>query len=322
MQIQEIKYSSDHFEKSTVGIDEVRPNTDSDSIRWFHISGVQDSDSIQAIGSAFAIHEFHQDDISDTLYRPKLDENDSYIFLAMKRIVAVDDEIHFSPICFVLCNGTVLSFGDDNSDPFNAISSQLAQNQDQIRAKGADYLVASLVDSIVDGYFALLDAYQDLDDDFETGIFDSPTQDNLMKAKGLKKSLIVFRQAISPTKDIFQNLSGSDSPFISRNTQQYFTTLTNSTQHIIDSIDTIKEAISDMLNIYLSALSIKMNNVMQVLTVISTIFIPLGFISGIYGMNFVFMPELNWKWAYPSLLAAMSIMVIWMLIYFRKKDWI
>jgi len=290
---------------------------------WLQVDGVHQPEKIAAVGEIFSLHTLTQEDILNTGQRPKMEEFDNYLFLVGK-ILSFDEtsatvqEKHF---CLVLMEQKILSFNETGANIFAAVENRLQKTNSKIRKKASDYLAYALFDAMVDNYFLVLEKLGAQIEELEEEILTDPCRESLEWLHFLKRELTILRKSVWPLRDVINSLIRSDSDLIKKDTLKYFMDVYDHTMQIIETLEAFRDVTASLFDIYLSAISNRMNEVMKVLTVIATIFIPLTFIVGIYGMNFHYMPELAWKWGYFVTLALMAIMGIGMAIYFKKKDW-
>jgi magnesium transporter len=230
-------------------------------------------------------------------------------------------EIDYEQISFVLGNNFLISFQEKEGDLFDGFRDRIRLDLGKVRKKKADYLLYRLIDIIVDNYYNVLDKVGDLIEEIEENVYENPTNKTFYKIQSLKKELIYLRKALYPLREALSKVVKGESDFIMEENMRYYSDVYDHVSHLIDSLDTYKDLTSSLLDIHINAMNTKMNEVMKVLTVISTIFIPLTFVVGVYGMNFDYMPELRWPWGYGGVWGIMIVIVIVMLVYFKKKKW-
>jgi len=289
---------------------------------WIDFVGVDQTNDVQEIGQVFDLHPLILEDIANIQQRPKIDDMDDYIFLSLKMFEYHKDTqtLEEEQISLVLGKHYLISFQErEGDDDFTIIKERIRNSKWRIRKMWADYLLYSLLDAIVDNYFVVLDKVQDDIDLLQDELVNNPTKDTLPKIQQLKHNLIYLRKSIWPLREMIGSLQRFESRLIDESLRTYLRDVYDHTIQIVDSIETFRDIISGSLDIYLSSISNRMNEIMKVLTVIGTIFIPLTFITGLYGMNFRYMPELNFPWTYPLLLVIMLLIAGGMLWYFRKK---
>ncbi len=280
---------------------------------------------IENLWENFNIHPLTLEDIVNVKQRPKIDETDDYIFVVLKmfNVNSKSNEINEEQISLVLWEKFVISFQENEyNDDFLNIKDRIINNKWRIRKKWTDYLFYSIIDNIVDQYFVVLENIENKIEDLQEELITNPGPDSLQKIQNIKKDLIWLRKSIRPVREIINTLYKTESDFINEELYKYLRDAYDHTIQIIDTIETFRDIISTSLDIYLWNINNKMNEIMKVLTIIGTIFIPLTFIVGVYGMNFKYMPEFGMKRAYPILWIIMLGIVWWMLLYFKRKKWI
>jgi magnesium transporter len=302
--------------------DRLTPPAD-DAVLWINVGGVHKVEVVEALGKQFSLHPLLLEDIANTDQRPKLDDYETYVFLVMKMLSLTDrQEIAVEQVSLVLGRNYVLSFQENGTDVFQPIRERLRGGKGRLRQASADYLLYALVDAIVDQYFAVLELSGEKIEALQHKVVADPKPDTLKDIHALKSQLLFLRRAVWPLRDVMNNLSRSDCQFLKQPTKVFFRDVHDHVVQIVDTIETLREMVSASLDIYLSSVSYRLNAVMRVLTVITTIFMPLSFIASIYGMNFEHMPELKYEWGYPVVLAVMAAVGISMLVVFRNKRWL
>ncbi|HLZ35331.1 MAG TPA: magnesium/cobalt transporter CorA [Nitrospira sp.] len=321
--IRAFQYASDRCdEQAAEQPDLFAPPTD-ESVVWVDVGGVHKLDVLEAFGRQFALHPLLLEDIANTDQRPKLDDYDTYFFLVMKMLsLSERQDVMIEQVSLVLGRNFVLSFQENGTDVFQPVRERLRAGKGRLRQAGADYLLYSLVDAIVDQYFAVLESLGEKIESVQQTVVADPKPETLREIQALKRQLLFLRRAVWPLRDVLNNLSRSESPFMQQTTKVFFRDVHDHVVQIVDTIETLREMVSASLDIYLSSVSYRLNAVMRVLTVITTIFMPLSFIASIYGMNFEHMPELKSAWGYPMVLGVMAAVGIGMLMVFRKKRWL
>lgn len=293
-------------------------------VAWIAMSGLKDVELIRRLGEAFGLHPLVQEDLLNTDQRPKLEGYGDYVFMVLKTISPGGAENAFTAdqIGIVLGPNYVLTFAERASGLFQPIEERIRADKSRHRREGPDYLAYTLLDVVVDRYFAVLESFGERLELLEEDLVTNPTRDTLQTMLQVKRDLIYLRRAIWPLREAISALGRDDSGLVRESTRLYLRDVYDHTVQVIDIIETFRDMASGMLDIYLSSLSNKMNEVMKVLTVIATIFIPLTFVSSLYGMNFKYMPELEWKWGYAMVWAIMVCAAALMLAFFRRKRWI
>jgi magnesium Mg(2+) and cobalt Co(2+) transport protein (corA) len=297
---------------------------ETESVSWINIDGLHDTKIIKAIGDHFDLHHLVQEDILNTSHRPKIEEFDDFIFLTLKMHGIGKDKksIITEQVSFVLGKNWVISFQEKQGDIFDNLRIRLRDNVGTIRKHEADYLLYRLIDTIVDNYFFVTENLSEQIEVLEEKVLKVPDQQSLHDIQTLKKLLIKYRKSTIPLREAILILQKGDMSLIKNETSRYFRDVYEHIIHVNDSIDTQRDMLVNIMDLYHSGISNNMNQVMKVLTIIATIFIPLTFIAGIYGMNFDYMPELHWKYGYFGVWGLMIIVFILMVFYFRKKKWL
>ena len=320
-----IDYNRDVIEEQTVeSIKQILQCRDKDTVTWVNIEGLGNVDLIGAIGEAFNIHPLVLEDILNTHQRPKFEEYDDYLYCVLKGISLGEDEfsVEYEQISILVLNDFVFTFKEKQDEIFEPVKRRLRSSKGHFRSQGADYLAYVILDNIVDSYFTLQDFLDDIVDSIEEELLNAPTTATLATIQSIKRELIFIRRSISPLREMLNAILRSESPLIEEKTLIYFRDISDHVLRISESIEASRDMVAGLLDIYITTISNKMNEIMKVLTVFASIFIPLTFIAGIYGMNFEYMPELKWKWAYPVLWMAFITIPAILIIYFKKKKWL
>ena len=323
--IRIIDYNEEQVEeKEAKTIEECFPFKDKPTVTWINIDGIHQVDIIEKLGSYFGLHPLLMEDILNTEQRPKMEDFGDYIFFVLKMLYLGDnkEEMEAEQVSLILGSNFVISFQEREGDVFAPVRDRIRKHKGRIRKAGSDYLAYALLDAIVDNYFLILENVGEKIEDTEQRLAIKPDPETLMSIRELKKEMIFLRKSIWPLREVINGLDRSESPLIHESTNAYLRDVYDHTIQIIDTVESFRDMISGMLDIYLSSLSNKMNEVMKVLTIFASIFIPLTFIAGLYGMNFRFMPELEWQWGYFAVLFVMVLAGGSMLLYFRRKKWL
>jgi magnesium transporter len=304
-------------------VEEIDPYTDTPQVTWVNVSGLHDTELIKQIGDKFNIHPLVLEDILNTETRPKIEMTDDYIFIAMKMLTYNnnDSEIITEQVSFILGNSFVFSFLEKSDNIFNPIKDRITNNYGRVRKQPSDYLFYALMDVVVDQYFLLLEQIEQNIESLDDEVIKSADRSQIEKIYNLKNKLLLTRRSVWPLRELFTRLMREESKLINKKIVPYLRDLLDHTIQITETIELQREITNGLMETHLSMMSYKMNEVMKVLTVIATIFIPLTFIVGIYGMNFPNMPEMTWPWAYPALWGVMISVVLFMIYYFKRKKW-
>jgi magnesium transporter len=293
-------------------------------IRWIKISGLRDLEKIEKLGNLMEIHPLVLEDIVNTNQRPKYEDYKDYLFIVLDMIQWDDDgdEFIFEQISIIIGPNFIISVEEHNTDLFKPILERITTPKGRVRSLGTDYLAYTLVDVIIDHYFLTQELLETYIEEIEDNLVEKPEKEVLQTIYQVKRSVIDLQKAIWPMRDVINSFQREDSELVNDYLQIYLRDLYDHIYRINDSIQNYREIITGMLDLYLSSVSNKMNDIMKVLTIISTIFIPLSFLAGFYGMNFIYMPELASPIAYPLLISIMISTALLMIIYFRKRSWI
>ena len=291
-------------------------------VKWINVDGIHNTSLVEQIGKAFNIHPLTLEDIVNTDQRPKFEDYDFYD-VAMMKMLYYDNELHSEQLSIILLENLVISFQEiHGGDAFDPIRDRIKMARGRIRKCGADYLAYALIDSIVDSYFTILEKIGDKLEALDEEIMTEPQPESLRKLHNMKLEMIFLRKSVWPLRDMINNIERSESQLFKESTSVYLRDVHDHTIRVIETVESYRDLISGMMDIYLSSLSNRMNEVMKVLTIISTIFIPVTFIAGVYGMNFDFMPELHSKWGYIGVWILMLSVMFTLVLYFRRKKWL
>ncbi len=293
------------------------------TVTWINIDGLHQVDIIEKLGSCYNLHPLLLEDILNTEQRPKMEDFGDHLFFVLKMLdLGENSVIETEQISLVLGSNYVISFQEHEGDVFNAVRERIRKNKGRIRKSGADYLAYTLMDSIVDNYFLILENIGERIEATEQELTVNPTPETLHSIRDLKREMIFLRRSVWPLREVINNLERGESPLIHKSLNAYLRDVYDHTIQIIDTVESLRDMISGLLDVYLSTISNRMNEVMKVLTIFASIFIPLTFIAGIYGMNFKFMPELEWGWGYFASLCVMALVAGALLVYFKRKKWL
>jgi magnesium transporter len=325
VKINLIDYDEKYFETREIkNVEECFPFKDTSTVTWINISGIHEIDILSNIGAHFGFHALVLEDILNTDQRPKIEDFEDHIFIILKMLSFNEetDEIVAEQISLFLGSNYVITFQEKKGDIFDSLRDRIKNGKGRVRKMGADYLAYALIDTIVDHYFIILEKLGDDIESLEGELVTNPTPSTLETLHYLRKEMIFLRKSVWPLREVINSLSRGESSLILEATIIYLRDVYDHTIQVIDTTETFRDIVSGMLDLYLSSVSNRMNEVMKVLTIIATIFIPLSFIAGTYGMNFEYMPELKWHWAYIGYWAIIAVVVSGMLFYFRRKRWL
>jgi magnesium transporter len=325
VRITVIDYDEHHFEEKQVGsIEECLPYRETPTVTWINVDGIHDTELIERIGHHFALHPLVLEDVLNTGQRPKMEDAESYILLLLKMLCYEDedDAVRAEQVSIVLGSKFVISFQEQQGDVFEAIRERIRKDRGRVRKAGADYLAYALMDAIVDGYFLVLEKVSETVERLEDEVVTTPSPMTLRSVHRLKTEMLFLRKSVWPLREVISGLQRGESPLICESTGIYLRDVYDHTIQVVDTMETFRDMLSGMIDTYLSSISNKMNEVMKVLTIIATIFIPLTFVAGIYGMNFEYMPELKWPWAYFGVWGVMAAITLSMIQYFKRKKWL
>jgi magnesium transporter len=304
-------------------IEEVFAYKDSESITWINITGLHDVGLLEKLAKAFEIHPLVMEDVLNTDHRSKVEEYDNFLFVVLKMLSMNEQqaEIIQEHLSLILGKGFVITFQEKAGDIFDPLRERLKKQNSRIRKSGSDYLAYAIIDIIVDHYFILLELLNEKSAGIEERSIADDDKDLIKELQHLKRDIIFIRKHIWPMRETANRLSEEEFLLISPDLKPFLRDVYDHSNQIVDSVETLDEIITGIFDFYHSSMSFKMNEVMKVLTIIATIFIPLTFIAGIYGMNFEVMPELHWRWGYPAVWFLMTVIFVGMVIYFKRKKW-
>ncbi len=320
-----IRYNKDILEEKKMEDPcECLSEKDFKGVCWVNVCGIHDIHTIESIGNNFNIHPLVQEDILNTFHRPKFEESEEYLFLVLKMLIynpGAKDVIS-EQVSFVLGPNFLVTFQEQEGDVFNPVRERLRKALGRVRKMGPDYLLYALMDAVVDNYFLVLEAIGEDLEILEDQLLGNPTPEVLQSVHKLKREMIFLRKAVWPLREVLNGLQKTVSKLVKNNTKMYIRDIYDHTIQVIETVETYRDMVAGLQDLYLSSVSNKMNEVMKVLTIIATIFIPLTFIAGIYGMNFEFMPELKWKNGYFIVWGIMAVVTLGMVFYFKRKKWL
>lgn len=329
--ISMVEYGPEHFSLVTHDHpEEIVTGQGPETTTWIRVHGLHDARTVEAFCLKFNLHPLTIEDILHTGQRPKIDQYENYLFLVIN-LINYDNttqEMSMEQLSFILGRNLLISFHEKDGDVFLPVLDRIKANKGRIRKMGAGYLAYSLLDTVIDNFFSVLEKIGEEIEELEDDLIAAPSPETLQSIHFLKREMILLRKSVWPLREIISGLQRDETPFLDRTIHPFLKDLYDHTIQILDTVETFRDIISGMIDIYLSSVSNRMNEVMKVLTMFAVIFIPLTFIAGVYGMNFntaqspFNMPELNWYFGYPFALGLMVATVIVMLCYFRRKKWV
>ncbi|WP_321329803.1 magnesium/cobalt transporter CorA [uncultured Ilyobacter sp.] len=299
-------------------------NSVDNKVVWINIFGLTDTTFIEKIGEKFNVHSLILEDILHTAQRPKIEESEDYLFMVLKMMSVSkgNDKIEEEQVSLILREGVVISFQEHEGDVFDIIRDRILNSKGRLRKKKADYLFYTLLDTIIDNYFLILEEYDNRLEELNTDVLDRPKSDLVESLQKIRVYLNSMKRDLWPLRDAVGKLEKNESIMLNENTKLYIRDLYDHTLQIIDLMEGLRDSLSNIFELYMTGVSNRMNEIMKILTIIATIFIPLTFIAGIYGMNFEYMPELKYKMGYPILIIFMIFIFVGLIAFFRKKKWL
>ncbi len=321
-----VSYNNHEFnEYVNTQVDKGQIQSVAGNIIWIQVEGLRDIDLIQQIATEYKLHPLTVEDILNVSQRTKIEDFENYIFITLKTLFwsRKFNRMNSEQLSLVIGENFVLSFTESQFQPFNFIRERLRTGHSvHLLENGSDYLAYRLMDTTIDQYFVVLEKISDRIENIEESIIVNPKQENAREIFQLKHKILLLRKAIWPIREEVSHLLQADHKFITAFTHLYLRDLYDHIVQAIDAVETLRDMVSGIIDIYLSLVTNKMNEIMKVLTIISTIFIPITFVTSLYGMNFKYMPELNWRYGYPVALLAMGLIACGMLMFFRRKKWL
>jgi len=315
-----IRYNADELDMRNLS--EIKFEFPEPYVSWYNITGLNDVATVDRIGEILGLHKLLVEDILNTDQQPKVELIGDYIFVTLKMLsLTEDDTIEHEQVSFVLGENHLISFQEYPRDVFDGIRLRIKEGRGIVRTKQSDYLLYLLMDVIVDNYFKITDFLADRIEHLEDEIAEDPRDEFLREIQDIRKDLMLLRKSLTPLRDISQFFQRKESPIISNEVLPFYRDLSDHIFHANELIESYRDLNAGLKDMYLNSISLRMNRIMQILTVVSTIFIPLSFLVGVYGMNFQNMPELQWHYSYYVLWGSMILLVIGMLYYFKVKRW-
>jgi magnesium transporter len=320
-----IDYDEARFEeKEAKQIEECFPFKETPTVTWINIDGLHQSEVIEKIGEHFSLHPLILEDIVNTGQRPKMEDLQEYLFIVLKMLYydQEEDEVRAEQVSLILGPNFVISFQERPGDVFDHVRERIRKAKGLVRKRGADYLAYVLIDAVVDHYFLILEKFGETLEEIEGKVVAAPTTETLQTIHSMKREMVFLRKSVWPLREVVSGLERGESTLIKKKTHIYLRDVYDHTIQVIDTVESFRDMVTGLLDTYLSSISNRMNEVMKVLTIFASIFIPLTFIAGIYGMNFQYMPELVWRGGYFVILSVMGVVGVSMVLYFRRKKWL
>lgn len=320
-----IEYDRETFaERQVRFVTDILPSPGKQKVTWVIVEGLSDVTLIEELGRNFSIHPLVLEDILNTHQRPKFEEFEGYLFIALKAISLGPEgfPVEYEQISLLLMDNFVLTFREKADDFFLPLRKRLGDDRGRLRNQGSDYLAYVILDTIVDHYFVLQDSLDSVIETLDEELLEQPTPATLATIQRIRRELIFIRKTVSPIREMLADILRSDTGLIHEKVLLYLRDVHDHAIRITEAVDTYRDMVTAMMEVYLSTISNRTNEIMKVLTVFTSIFIPLTFIVGIYGMNFEYMPELKWKWFYPALWILFILIPLVLIRFFRRKKWL
>ena len=315
-------YSNTHLDITKIdSIEQCKPYVNTANPTWIQVKGLHDIEFLKQLWDEFDFHPLIQEDILNTTQRPKIEDYGEQIFMVLKMLYIEDNVLQQEQVSIVFTEKFIFSFQESERKIFLPIKERLAIENTRMRKGGPDYMSYALMDNIIDYYFAVLEDLNEEIENIEEDLWSGEDSNALSSIHRIRRQLLQFRKSIWPLRDSINSLIRDESPLVKDETKLFLRDVSDHTIQIADSLDNNREMVSSLHDMHQTNISNKMNEVMKVLTIIATIFIPLTFIAGIYGMNFEHMPELSWQYSYPIAWFVMILVTIGMVTYFKKKNW-
>ena len=320
-----VDYDQENYQTRTdISIEEATAYKETETVSWINLSGIHDTRLIERFGQNYGIHNLALEDILNTQHRPKVEELEGYSLIILKMLF-FDEEarsIETEQISLILGPRYVLTFQEREGDVFEGVRDRLQRSNGRIRQRGSDYLAYALLDSIVDSYFHILEKVGDHLVALEEELLSDPTQSALGQIHHYKRQLMLLRKSVWPLREVISELYKEEPDYISEGTRVFLRDLYDHTIQVIDTVEIFRDTVTGLQDLYMSAVGNRMNEIMKVLTIMASIFIPLTFIAGVYGMNFEYIPELKWHWGYFAVWGVMITCIAGMTLFFKRKKWL
>jgi len=320
-----VNYDSGQLQEMELpAIEDAFRHKDSPPVTWINIDGLHETDVIEKIGKHFNIHALVLEDIVNTAQRPKSEDFENYVYIVLKMLSYNDRDGHIisEQISLVLGRHYLMSFQEREGDVFAPLRERIRRGKGRIRSAGCDYLAYAILDAVVDNYFLVLEKIGERIEVLEEDLLNDPNPATLQQIHHLKREMIYMRKQVLPLREVIGLLLVDEPNLIQETTQVFLHDVRDHVIQVYETIESLRDVVTGLQDLYLSTVSNRMNEVMKVLTIIATIFIPLTFIAGIYGMNFKYMPELEWKWSYPALWLLLIGLFLVMVLFFKRRKWL
>lgn len=308
-------------EKSLKDAEDCLAYKDRIGVTWINVDGLHQPDVLEKVGKVFGLHPLMLEDIANTEQRPKLEDYGDYLYVVIRMLDRPDDSLLSEQLSLVIGKNVLITFQERHATAFDPIRGRLRNGKGRARALGADFLAYQLIDAVIDNYFIVLEHLNDEVEALEEQVITNPSPEGLHKLHRLKKDMSFLRRSTWPLREVIAAMQRGDSPLIGESMRIYLRDIYDHVVAVADAIDSMRDLLNGMLEIHMSNMNIRLNEVMKVLTIVTTLFIPATFIAGVYGMNFKHMPELDWPWAYPAVLVSMVVLAGAMYVYFKHKKW-
>ena len=330
LNIHLIDYRTEDFVETDLSMaQECLPYLENESVTWIHLQGPIHADSMTEIGNIFDLHPLSLEDVMNKGQRPKVDDYEDLMFIIMSTPIESSGAIKIKQLSIFMSKNYIITFHDGDKDPFEPLRKRLRKNNSRIRSLDADYLLYSILDLVIDLGYPVLESIDEKIESIDNELLSSSAkQSTLVEIHYLRRQLLLLRRNLWPQREVINNLLRNESPLIKESTSIYLRDCYDHTIQIMDLIENYRDMSAGLIDIYLSSTSHRLNEIMRVLTMIATIFIPLSFVVGLYGMNFSnpdspwSMPELNWYYGYPIVWGVMIALVVSMIVYFKRKEWL
>ncbi|ALJ06559.1 magnesium transporter [Pseudalgibacter alginicilyticus] len=323
--MESFDYSTEFLEeKHLQNIEEAFQYKSTETVSWINVNGLNHVYAIEKIGTHYNLHALTLEDIVNISQRPKIEDYGDYLFIVLKMLYYdADENLISEQVSFIVGNNYVLTFQESDGDVFDGVRERIRHGKGRIRTMGADYLLYALIDAVTDNYFVIIETMANKIEDLEDNLFNGLTEDDIsIQIQNLKREVLRIRRNIFPLREIINKIEKQETPLIKEKTLHFFRDIYDNVIQISENLEIYREMIWSLMDMYMTTISNRMNEVMKVLTIIATIFIPLTFIAGIYGMNFDNIPELHYEYSYYILWGVMIILFVGMLVYFKRKKWL